>query len=92
MPPDERTTLRLRDHDLHWRVVGGEAVVLDLDRPRYLGANPVGTVLWASLAEGATDAALAESLVKRYGLDPATAASDVRTFFAALTEHGLLQG
>jgi hypothetical protein len=82
--------LRLRDTDLHWREIDGEVIALEARGSTYVAANGSGTVLWRALKDGATRDALADELVRAYGIDRDRAAGDVDAFVAALTEHGLL--
>jgi Coenzyme PQQ synthesis protein D (PqqD) len=86
--PESR--LRLRDADLDWREVEGELVVLDLRQSRYLAINRTGRVLWAALAEGATNDELIERLVEAFAIGRARAAADVDAFTTELESRGLL--
>jgi Coenzyme PQQ synthesis protein D (PqqD) len=85
------TVLRLREDSVFWRESDGEIVALDADASRYYSANPSAAVLWKRLAEGATEADLAETLRARYGLAPDAAEKDVRTFLDDLAARGLLE-
>ena len=84
--------LRLRDTDLHWREMDGEIVALEAGSSTYVAANGSGTVLWRALAAGTTRDALAEELVRVYGIDRDRAGADADRFLEALTEQGLLAG
>jgi hypothetical protein len=84
------TELRLRQADLHWREIDGEVIALEAQRSTYVAANGSGTVLWRALAGGATREALADELVRQYGIDGERAAADVDAFVAQLRAQGLL--
>jgi Coenzyme PQQ synthesis protein D (PqqD) len=84
------TILKLRETDLHWREIDGELVALDGQDSRYVAANGSGTLLWRALIAGTTPEALAEQLVRTYGIDRERATTDVDRFLAALAERGLL--
>jgi hypothetical protein len=84
------TTLKLRDTDLHWREIDGEIIALEARGSTYVAANGAGTLLWRSLAAGTTPDALADELVRAYGIDPERAAADAGAFVAQLRERGLL--
>jgi hypothetical protein len=84
------TTLRLRDTDLHWREIDGEIIALEARGSTYVAANGAGTLLWRSLAAGTTPDALADALVRAYGIDRERAAADAGDFVAQLREQGLL--
>jgi hypothetical protein len=84
------TDLRLRLTDVHWREIDGEVIALEARGSTYVAANGAGTLLWRALAEGTTADALADELVRVYGIDRARAADDIRHFLAQLTDQGLL--
>ena len=84
------TELRLRSDGLEWLEVEGEVIALEARRSAYLAANSSGTLLWRALAEGTTEAQLAELLVDTYSLDPELARDDAARFVADLREQGLL--
>ena len=84
------TELRLRAGDLHWREIDGEVIALEARGSTYVAANGAGTLLWRALAEGTTPEALADELVRVYGIDRARAAEDIEHFLAQLTDQGLL--
>ena len=82
--------LRLRDTDLHWREIDGEVIALEARGSTYLAANGAGTLLWRALAAGATPEALADELVRAYGIDRGRATADAEAFVAQLRAQGLL--
>jgi hypothetical protein len=82
--------LMLRDADVDWREVEGELVVLDQRESRYLAINRTGRVLWAALADGATQDELIERLVESFDIERARAAADVEAFTAELESRDLL--
>lgn len=72
-----------------WQVIGGSAVLLDLDGKRALGLNDAGTFLWPLLADHDEDA-LAAALVREFDVDVDQAHADVRAFLGLLAERGFL--
>ena len=86
----DRGTMRLRGRDVSWRTVGDEVIVLDGRSWAYLSVNGSGELLWNLLAGGATEAELADALVREYAIDASQARQDVREFVRALREHDLL--
>lgn len=84
------TELRLRADDLHWREIDGEVIALEARGSTYVAANGAGTLLWRALASGTTPDALADELVRVYGIDRRQAAADIEQFIAQLSEQGLL--
>jgi hypothetical protein len=81
---------RLRDHDLVWRQVEDEIIILDLGASLYASLNDAGRVLWMRLVDGATLAELAAELQHAYELAPDVAARDAAAFLARLNDQGLL--
>lgn len=74
-----------------YREVGGEAVLLDLDSQRYFSLDPVGTRMWALLAEhGSTDEAR-RRLLAEYEVDEATLARDLDLLVDRLAAEGLVR-
>jgi len=88
-PPDQ---LRLRAESLHWRLVEGEVVALDVSRSVYLGVNATGAQLWEALARGATYEQLVALLRDRFGRDASDAERDVTAFVSQLAARDLLDG
>jgi hypothetical protein len=84
------TVLRLRETDLHWREIDGEVIALEAQGSTYMAANGAGTLLWRALATGATRDALADELVRAYGIDRERAVADADAFVARLSAQGLL--
>jgi Coenzyme PQQ synthesis protein D (PqqD) len=84
-------TLRLKEGAVAFRVVDGEAVVLDIEHSEYLGMNASATVLLEALSSGATPAELAELLFDRFEVTPETAARDVELFLESCLDEGWLE-
>jgi hypothetical protein len=82
--------LRLEEGSVDWREVDGELIALERSESLYLAGNPSATILWLALADGTTEAALAELLVSTYGISAAAARADVARFLADLGARGLL--
>jgi Coenzyme PQQ synthesis protein D (PqqD) len=86
------TELRLRDTDLHWRVIDGEVIALEARGSTYLAANGAGTLLWRALVNGTTREGLGDELIRAYGIDRERALADADHFIDALVQQGLLAG
>ncbi|HEU4976055.1 MAG TPA: PqqD family protein [Baekduia sp.] len=84
------SALRLRP-DAIWREVDGEILAVDAGLKRYASANASGAVLWKALAAGATRGELVEALVTTFGIDEATAGTDVDAFVGQLRDSGYLE-
>lgn len=83
--------MKLRTSGITCREIDGEMVILDLAASTYLTTNASGTALLRLLATERTDEELANELVHRFGVTPATAAADVRAFADLLRAKRLLE-
>jgi hypothetical protein len=84
-------TLHLKAGAVAFRVVDGEAVVLDIERSEYLGMNDSATTLLEALSLGATPVELAEMLLDRFEVSAETAARDVELFLESCHDKGWLE-
>jgi hypothetical protein len=82
--------LKLREGAVAWQQVDGETILLDLAASAYLGANPSGSVLWSTLAGGATREELVERLCETFNVTEDQAGPDVDAFLRACRERGFL--
>jgi hypothetical protein len=85
---DQRVTIR---GDVLFRVLDGEAVLLDLVSGTYFGLDPVGTEIWGMLGDGATIGEIRAAIVARYDVDAATARADLEDLVADLVKRGLVE-
>jgi hypothetical protein len=83
--------VKLRTDNVVWRQVGDEVMILDTESSEYLSVNESASLLWPLLLGGCTRAALGQTLIDRFGIDNATAATDVDELLAQLGEFGLLE-
>jgi Coenzyme PQQ synthesis protein D (PqqD) len=83
--------VKLRTDNVVWRQVGDEVMILDTESSEYLSVNESASLLWPLLLEGCARAVLGQTLVDRFGIDDATAATDVEELLAQLGELGLLE-
>jgi Coenzyme PQQ synthesis protein D (PqqD) len=70
--------------------VDGEALVMDMVTGSYYGCEGASALAWLLLSEGASIDELAATLVARFSIAPAAAASDGEAFLAELLRHELL--
>lgn len=82
-------TIRLREEGIHWRLVAGELIVLDLEGGKYLSLNRTAAELWPALQAGATRAELVEKLLARWPEAAEHVEADVDAFIAWCEERGL---
>jgi hypothetical protein len=73
-----------------YRLLGDEAVILDLSRGMYFGLDPVAARMWQLLAEhGSTEATVGQLLVE-YDVDEPQLRDDVEAFARQLQREGFL--
>lgn len=80
----------MRSSGLSWREVGGEVIVLDLERSHYVNLNGPAALLWRQIADGALVPQLIAELVAAFDVGPERARSDTLALLTDLRELGLL--
>ncbi len=77
---------------VQWRVVDGEAVVVDVASTYYYGLNRTGTVVWRLLTERAMSREdLVACLASEYGRPPAEVDADVGALLEDLVRERLVE-
>lgn len=71
--------------------VGGESVLLHLEKERYFGLDPVGTRMWEVLTKANTVEEAYEELLSNYDVEPQRLRQDMETLIGRLVENGLLE-
>lgn len=75
---------------LTWRVVEGEALIVDLHTGDYFSLNAIATDIWERLQVGQDPDEIATDIADRYAIDAATASADVAELMAHLRDARLL--
>lgn len=83
--------LRVRAGAIAWKVVDGEAIVLDLAESEYIGLNPSATSLLHLLSEGCSREDAITHLCAEFLIDRERAAIDVDSFVEACRDKGWLE-
>lgn len=76
--------------DLIWRLLDSNAVVVSPRVGEVRVLNGMGTVIWQLLVDQNTPAEIVDHLVENFAVTREEAGSDLQTFFADLTERGVL--
>ena len=71
--------------------VGGEAVLLDLAGERYFGLDPVGTRIWALLAQAPVLEEVHATLCEEFQAEPARIETDLLALVQQLAAAGLVE-
>jgi len=70
--------------NLIWRVVDGEAILLDTTTGYHFSLDPIGTEVWQSLQAGDSVDDIVTRIARSYGTDEATVRADVTEFLNEL--------
>jgi hypothetical protein len=70
--------------DVLFRIVGDEAVLLNLKTELYLGLDPVGTRMWTVLTNASSIQDAYMTLLEEYDVDPERLRSDLSDFVGKL--------
>jgi hypothetical protein len=74
-----------------WRVVDGEALIVDLHTGDYFSLNPVATDIWERLHVGVEPAEIVADIAEKHGIDAATVGADLDDLLAQLREARLVR-
>ena len=77
--------------DVMFRIVGEEAVLLNLKTELYLGLDTVGTRMWTVLHEAVSIQAAYEALLAEFEVEPEQLRADLDEFLDKLLEQGLIE-
>ena len=71
--------------------VDGEAVILHMDEGVYYGLDPVGTVVWNNLKDGAKFSELQKLVSSEFEVSEEESAADLKELIADLLNRGLVE-
>ena len=77
--------------DVMLRIIGDEAVILNLKNELYLGLDPVGTRMWTVLQSSASIEAAHASLLDEFDVEPERLRRDMDRLLDQMLEHGLIE-
>ena len=77
--------------DVVFRVLGDEAVLVDLATNQVFELNATAAAAWQRLSQGDAPDAVIAALVARFDVDPGTAHREVHTLLQDLERRGLLR-
>ena len=77
--------------DVLIRIVGDEAVLLNLKTEMYLGLDAVGTRMWTVLSDAPSLQAAYDVLLEEYAVVPDRLRQDLEAFLSKLLEQGLVE-
>jgi len=77
--------------DVLMRELGGESVLLNLNRECYFGLDEVGTRMWTALTASESIQAAYERLLDEYEVDGERLRQDLSALIEKLMEQGLVE-
>jgi Coenzyme PQQ synthesis protein D (PqqD) len=77
--------------DVMLRIIGDEAVILNLKSELYLGLDPVGTRMWTVLQSSPSIQAAHASLLDEFEVEPERLRQDMDTLLDQMLEQGLIE-
>jgi len=85
------TKYSINKERVRWRVLDGEAVIIDVESSYYYSLNRTGTLIWEYLlSQNGSFQDIVEALTLQYGAGADTAESDVRGFLDVMLEENLV--
>ena len=72
------------------RGVGGETVILDLDRGKYFGLDPIGARFWELMASGESLSSIQNVMVQEYEVSAEQLESDLSVLLNSLMATHLI--
>ena len=84
-------TVITRHPDMLSAEIGGEAVMMSIEKGAYFGLNPVATRIWDLIEQPKSLTELIAVIFDEYEVSPEQCEADVREFTADMIERGLAQ-
>jgi hypothetical protein len=77
--------------DVMLRIIGDEAVILNLKSELYLGLDPVGTRMWTVLQNSPSIEAAHAALLDEFEVEPERLRQDLDKLLDQMLEQGLIE-
>ena len=78
-----------RHPDMLSAEIGGEAVMMSIEKGAYFGLNPIATRIWDLIEQPQTIAELIAVISEEYDVSDEQCAADVQEFVADMIERGI---
>lgn len=76
---------------ISWRILDGEAVILNLDSGFYYSLNKIGTRIWELLSKGKTTEEIIDIISSEYKADNGKVRNDTINLFNELKKEDLIK-
>lgn len=80
-----------RHSDILSAEIGGEAVMMSIEKGAYFGLNPIATRIWDLIDQPQTIAELIAVITEEYDVSDEQCAADVQEFVADMIAKGIAQ-
>ena len=80
-----------RHPDMLSAEIGGEAVMMSIEKGAYFGLNPIATRIWDLIEQPCTVADLIKTISEEYEVTDEQCTADVQEFVADMIKRGLAQ-
>lgn len=84
-------TYKIDKDKVSWRIIDGEAVILNLDNGLYYDLNKTGTAIWQAIAEKKSLEQILEVLKKEYSAGDKRLENDLKSIVADLEKEKLIK-
>jgi coenzyme PQQ synthesis protein D (PqqD) len=74
-----------------FRLLGDEAVLVNLQTEKYLGLNPVGARIWTAITDAPSIEHACGELIREYDVEPAELRRDLAAFVEQLAANQLIE-
>lgn len=89
LPPAQLGRSRVQPHVV-FALVGEESILLNTDSGQYYGLDLIGTKVWLSLAQGATERQICDELLEEFAVEPDALRADIQSILGQLAQRGLI--
>jgi len=87
---NDDSCLVANDQDVAAKVVGGEAILINLTSGLYYSMDTVGGLVWSMIVQGSSIEQVSEAVADRYSVPRARAREDVRRLVRELLDEKLI--
>jgi hypothetical protein len=71
--------------------LGGDTVILELNRGIYFGLDPVGARIWSLIQEPTTVERIKDTIANEYDVEPPECLTDIIGLLEEMSVHGLVE-
>jgi len=81
--------LAVSEH-VRWTLLDDRAILLCLNSGRYMGLDPIATLMWQGVVAHESSAWVCAAIARRFQVNPEDVAADYDAFLATLRERGMV--